>query len=173
MSQKSANGGCGTDQMKLSTKGQYAVLALVDLAKAGAAAGNAPISLSDISIRQDISQTYLEQLFGKLRRRGIVTSVRGPAGGYQLARPADEVCIADVIRAVDEPIQTTRCNTESAIGCTGTSTRCLTHDLWDELARQINVFLASVTLADVIDRNVLGKAGVMADKSALAREMPL
>ncbi len=146
--------------MKLSTKGQYAVLALVDLAKHG---NHGPVSLSDIAIRQDISQTYLEQLFGKLRRNGVVSSVRGPGGGYLLARPADEVCVADVIRAVDEPIQTTRCASDSAIGCTGSSTRCLTHDLWDELARQINVFLASITLADVVDRNVIGKAGLMGD----------
>ncbi|MEN8722435.1 MAG: Rrf2 family transcriptional regulator [Alphaproteobacteria bacterium] len=146
--------------MKLSTKGQYAVLALVDLAKHG---DHGPVNLSDIAIRQDISQTYLEQLFGKLRRNGVVSSVRGPGGGYLLARPADELCIADVIRAVDEAIQTTRCDSDSAIGCTGSSTRCLTHDLWDELARQINVFLASITLADVVDRNVIGKAGLMTD----------
>src|SRR5215467_7328761 len=147
--------------MRLSTKGRYAVMAMADLA------GNArdaqspgeirPVALADIAARQDISLSYLEQLFAKLRRGGLVTSVRGPGGGYRLSRPSDELRIADIILAVDEPITATRCRPGSPKGCTGTSTRCVTHDLWEELGRQIHVFLSSVSLADVVEKRVLGR----------------
>ena len=142
--------------MRLSTKGRYAVMAMADLA--GNEGGTRPVSLAEIAKRQEISLSYLEQLFAKLRRGGLVRSVRGPGGGYRLSRPAAELRIADIILAVDEPIAATRCKTGSPLGCTGTTTRCVTHDLWEELGRQIHVFLSSVSLADVIEKRVLGRA---------------
>lgn len=142
--------------MKLSTRGRYAVMAMADLA--GHSEGDRPVPLADISLRQGISLSYLEQLFAKLRRGALVKSMRGPGGGYRLARPASETRIADIILAVDEPIKATRCRDGSSKGCLGTNGRCLTHDLWEELGRQIHVFLASVTLADVIENRVLGRA---------------
>ncbi len=142
--------------MRLSTKGRYAVMAMADLA--GNEGGTRPVSLAEIAKRQEISLSYLEQLFAKLRKGGLVRSVRGPGGGYRLSRPAGELRIADIILAVDEPIAATRCKTGSPIGCTGTTSRCVTHDLWEELGRQIHVFLSSVSLADVIEKRVLGRA---------------
>ena len=142
--------------MRLSTKGRYAVMAMADLA--GNEAGQKPVALADIAQRQDISLSYLEQLFAKLRRGGLVTSVRGPGGGYRLSRPSSDLRIADIIVAVDEPIAATRCKPGSAKGCTKTGARCVTHDLWEELGQQIHVFLSSVSLADVVERRVLGRA---------------
>ena len=142
--------------MRLSTKGRYAVMAMADLA--GHAAQARPVALADIAERQEISLSYLEQLFAKLRRGGLVTSVRGPGGGYRLSRPSAEVRIADIIVAVDEPIAATRCKTGSAKGCTKSGARCVTHDLWEELGQQIHVFLSSVSLADVVERRVLGRS---------------
>ncbi len=142
--------------MRLSTKGRYAVMAMADLASREG--GTEPVSLGEIAQSQDISLSYLEQLFAKLRKRGLVVSVRGPGGGYRLSRPAAELRVGDIILAVDEPIAATRCTPGSAIGCTGTAARCITHDLWEELGRQIHVFLSSVTLADVVERRVLGCA---------------
>ena len=142
--------------MRLSTKGRYAVMAMADLA--GHAAQARPVALADIAERQEISLSYLEQLFAKLRRGGLVTSVRGPGGGYRLSRPSAEVRIADIIVAVDEPIAATRCKTGSAKGCTKSGARCVTHDLWEELGQQIHVFLSSVSLADVVEKRVLGRA---------------
>lgn len=148
--------------MRLSTKGRYAVMAMADLAGNANLAGEAgqarPVALADIAVRQEISLSYLEQLFAKLRRSGLVSSVRGPGGGYRLARPAAEVRIADIIMAVDEPISATRCEAGSAKGCTKSGARCVTHDLWEELGQQIHVFLSSVSLADVVERRVLGRA---------------
>ncbi|HEY5598562.1 MAG TPA: Rrf2 family transcriptional regulator, partial [Kiloniellales bacterium] len=112
--------------MKLSTKGRYAVMALVDLAGQG---GNGPISLADIAERQEISLSYLEQLFAKLRRGGLVKSVRGPGGGYLLAHTPEETRIADIILAVDEPIRATRCTPGQPFGCRINRSRCVTHDL--------------------------------------------
>lgn len=142
--------------MRLSTKGRYAVMAMADLAAHDGA--TRPLSLAEIAKRQEISLSYLEQLFAKLRRGGLVRSVRGPGGGYRLSRPAAEMRIADIILAVDEPMTATRCEPGSPKGCTGTTTRCVTHDLWEELGRQIHVFLSSVSLADVVERRVLGRA---------------
>ena len=142
--------------MKLSTRGRYAVMAMADLASREALAG--PISLSEIAESQEISLSYLEQLFAKLRKGGLVVSVRGPGGGYRLSRAASDLRVADIIIAVDEPISTTRCEAGSPKGCTGTTARCLTHDLWEELGRQIHVFLSSVSLADVVEKRVLGMA---------------
>jgi len=142
--------------MRLSTKGRYAVMAMADLASHEV--GTRPVSLADIAERQEISLSYLEQLFAKLRRNGLVSSVRGPGGGYRLSRPAGEVRIADIIMAVDEPITATRCKPGSAKGCAVQGARCVTHDLWEELGRQIQVFLSAVSLADVVEKRVLGRA---------------
>ena len=144
--------------MKLSTKGRYAVMALVDLAANDA---GRPIALAEIADRQEISLSYLEQLFAKLRRGGLVTSVRGPGGGYQLAHAAEETRISDIILAVDEPIRATRCQPGQPFGCRGNQSRCITHDLWEELGNQIYLFLSSVTVADVVSRRVLGASGVI------------
>ena len=141
--------------MRLTTKGRFAVTAMIDLAQRQA---NGPVTLAGISERQKISLSYLEQLFGKLRRHKIVASVRGPGGGYRLARPSSDLRIADIITAVDEPITATRCKPGASKGCTKTGARCVTHDLWEELGQQIHVFLSSVSLADVVERRVLGRA---------------
>ena len=142
--------------MKLSTKGRYAVMAMVDLAYQSQ---GKPVALSDIAARQEISLSYLEQLFGKLRRGCLVKSVRGPGGGYMLSRDARETRISDIIMAVDEPISATRCKDGSPEGCSSNKGRCLTHDLWEELTNQIYLYLNSVTLADVCNRQVLGISG--------------
>ena len=143
--------------MKLSTKGRYAVMAMVDLA---CQSNGSPVALADIADRQEISLSYLEQLFGKLRKGGLVKSVRGPGGGYLLARPAEQTRVSDIIIAVDEPIQTTRCTPGSPAGCHNHKGRCMTHDLWEELGNQIYLYLSSVSLGDVVDRRVLGTSGM-------------
>ena len=142
--------------MRLSTKGRYAVMAMVDLAQHS---DGEPVSLAEIAERQEISLSYLEQLFAMLRKSGLVKSVRGPGGGYLLARDRRETRIADIILAVDEPIRATRCTPGAPIGCRGNKTRCLTHDLWEELGNQIHLFLSSVSLADVCEHRVLGTSG--------------
>jgi len=119
-----------------------------------------PVSISDVAVRQGISQSYLEQLFAKLRKAGLVMSARGAGGGYGLVSSACDIRIADIIAAVDEEIKTTACAVGSSIGCQGTSARCLTHDLWDELGRQIEIFLNAVTLDDILEKRVLGMASV-------------
>ena len=143
--------------MKLSTKGRYAVMAMVDLARCGQ---DRPVALADIAERQEISLSYLEQLFAKLRRGGLVRSVRGPGGGYLIGRQPDRLRISDIIVAVDEPIRATRCSPSGPAGCHSDKSRCLTHDLWEELGSQIHLFLASVTLEDVLNRRVLGAGRV-------------
>ena len=155
--------------MRLSTKGRYAVMAMADLAgNAGESKPESrPVALADIAARQDISLSYLEQLFAKLRRGGLVTSVRGPGDGYRLSRPSGELRIADIIMAVDEPIAATRCKPGSTKGCTKSGARCVTHDLWEELGQQIHVFLSSVSLADVVERRVLGRAKPCNDMNAM------
>lgn len=142
--------------MRLSTKGRYAVMAMADLAAHDG--GTRPVPLAEIAQRQEISLSYLEQLFAKLRRGSLVKSVRGPGGGYRLSRPSADLRIADIILAVDEPITATRCRKDSPKGCTKTNGRCVTHDLWEELGRHIHVFLASISLADVVEQRVLGRA---------------
>ena len=132
--------------MKLSTKGRYAVMAMVDLAQNGA---GRPVSLAEISERQSISLSYLEQLFSKMRRAGLVKSARGPGGGYTLTDQPDDIRISEVILAVDEPIRTTSCTPGASAGCLGKGSRCMTHDLWEELGHQIHGYLSSVSLADV------------------------
>ena len=139
--------------MKLSTKGRYSVMAMVDLAKQSR---SGPVALADIAERQDISLSYLEQLFGKLRKGAQVKSVRGPGGGYMLARHPSEMRVSDIILAVDETIKATRCTPGSPEGCHTDKSRCLTHDLWEELGNQIYLFLSSVSLEDVIENRLLG-----------------
>jgi Rrf2 family iron-sulfur cluster assembly transcriptional regulator len=143
--------------MRLSTRGRYAVMAMVDLA-AREQDGSAVrlVSLAEIAGAQQLSLAYLEQLFGPLRRAGLVTSARGPGGGYRLARAPAEISVAAIIEAVEEPIQATRCE-EGGPGCLA-GERCRTHDLWFELGDQIRLFLAGVSLADVIGGRVLGRA---------------
>jgi Rrf2 family iron-sulfur cluster assembly transcriptional regulator len=138
--------------MKLSTKGRYAVTALADIALNGAAG---PVTLADISARQGISLAYLEQLFVKLRRRGLVASVRGPGGGYRLARAADETRISDIMAAVDERLNAMGCDGREGEHCNNSKEACLTHALWEQLSAHVHVFLSRTTVADVIgDRMV-------------------
>jgi len=133
--------------MRLSTKGRYAVMAMADLARREGDAARA-VALADIAARQEISLSYLEQLFARLRRKGLVKSARGPGGGYRLAREACDTTIAEIVHAVDEPLRATRCH--SGAGCMIKGERCLTHDLWADLGDRIEDYLASVSLADVI-----------------------
>jgi Rrf2 family transcriptional regulator, iron-sulfur cluster assembly transcription factor len=153
--------------VKLTTKGRYAVSAMSDLAATGR---GAPVSLSDVALRQGISLSYLEQLFAKLKRSGLVDSARGAAGGYWLVNAPADIRIADIIAAVDEEIRTTACADGSALGCQGTTARCLTHDLWDELGRQIEIFLNAVSLEDILQKRVLGMAAVNAPSERSADE---
>ena len=132
--------------MRLTTKGRYAVTAMLDLALN---AREIPVSLADISERQGISLSYLEQLFAKLRRNELVSSVRGPGGGYQLARAAADIQIVQVIDAVDESVDATRCKGKG--NCQGGET-CLTHYLWCELSEQIHGFLSGITLGSLVQR---------------------
>ena len=130
--------------MRLTTKGRFAVTAMIDVAMHGT---KGPVTLAGVSERQKISLSYLEQLFGKLRRHGLVDSVRGPGGGYRLARSAETVSVADVILAVDEPIDATQCGgLENCLD----DKRCMTHELWTALNGHIFTFLRSVTLAELV-----------------------
>lgn len=130
--------------MRLTTKGRFAVTAMIDVAMHGS---GGPVTLAAVSDRQKISLSYLEQLFGKLRRHGLVESVRGPGGGYNLARAASDLSVADVILAVDEPIDATQCAGRE--NCHD-DRRCMTHELWASLNSHIFAFLRSVTLADLV-----------------------
>ncbi|MGA0601081.1 Rrf2 family transcriptional regulator [Caulobacter sp. KR2-114] len=132
--------------MQLSTRGRYAVMAMTDLAQRDCARA---VTVADIAERQQISHPYLEQIFARLRRSGLVRSVRGPGGGYQLCREAGAISVAEVIAAVDEPLKATRCG-GGETGCMHGGARCLTHDLWEQTGRAIHDYLASVSLADVL-----------------------
>jgi Rrf2 family transcriptional regulator, iron-sulfur cluster assembly transcription factor len=143
--------------MKLGARARYAVMAMVDLARHS---NGAPVCLSDIAERQEISLPFLEQLFAKLRRSGLVKSVRGPGGGYLLAFHRDDTRIADIVLAVDEPIHAVRCTPGAPTGCRIDRSRCLTHDLWEELSNQIHLYLSSVSLGDVCERRILGTSGL-------------
>ncbi len=136
--------------MRLTSKGRYAVMALVDLAKFD---GINPVSLRDISLRQGISLDYLEQIFSKLRKKDIVQSVRGTQGGYILNRKAKEIKLTNIFDAVDEKVKTVQCKKESKKGCNGKSTKCLTHNLWDELETHINNFFEKKSLDDLVKEN--------------------
>ncbi len=146
--------------MQLSTRGRYAVMAMTELA-AREQAGARTSTLGEVAAGQGLSLCYLEQLFGGLRRAGLVVSARGPGGGYRIGRAAGAISIADILGAVDEKLHATRCSMEGG-GCVtdagGASRKCRTHDLWHELGRQIALFLEGVTLADVVGGQVLGRA---------------
>ena len=132
--------------MKLTNKGRYAVMAMADLASN---AKEAPISLSEISLRQNISLAYLEQIFLKLKNNKLVKSSRGANGGYILVKPASEIKLSNIIYAVDEEVRTLNCKKNSKRGCNNKSTKCITHNLWDELDRHINGFFEKVKLQDL------------------------
>ena len=138
--------------MRLSTKGRYAVMAMADLAKNGRTDGvQRAVSLAEIAARQEISLSYLEQLFARLRKSSLVRSVRGPGGGYRLAKSADETMVAEIVLAVDEPIRATRCiGHSSPKGCMMAGERCITHNLWEDLGDEIHRYLAGVSLEDVV-----------------------
>ena len=150
--------------MRLSTKGRYAVMAMADLARHGRDDGGAvrAVSLAEIATRQEISLSYLEQLFARLRKGGLVQSVRGPGGGYRLAKPADVTVVSEIVLAVDEPIRATRCAAHGTPrGCMLRGERCITHNLWEDLGDEIHRYLSSVSLEDVI-LNRTSRAGVVA-----------
>jgi len=150
--------------MRLTTKGRYAVTAVLDLAFHQE---NGPVSLAAISERQSISLSYLEQLFAKLRRNGVVTSTRGPGGGYSLQRQTSEISVSDVILAVDESCQITGC--DEVESCNGGDYQCLTHDLWQELSNEIRSFLDGITLAEIMDSKTVREVSLRQDTaSALA-----
>ena len=135
--------------MKLTNKGRYAVMAMADLAKTNAIQ---PISLTEISLRQGISISFLEQIFLKLKRHDLVKSSRGPSGGYLLSRSPQEIKLSSIIKAVDEAVKTVGCKKESKKGCNGKSIKCITHNLWDDLETHINNFFEKNTLQDIIFR---------------------
>lgn len=132
--------------MRLTTKGRFAVTAMLDLALK---AGEGPVSLAEISERQNISLSYLEQLFSKLRRAGLVDSVRGPGGGYTLAQEVHDMTVASIISAVDEPVDATQCSGHG--NCMGKSQQCITHDLWTDLNETILEYLSEVTMEQLIN----------------------
>ena len=143
--------------MKLTSKGRYAVTAILDLAFHSQAG---PVALSHISRRQDISLSYLEQLFTRLRKQQLVSSTRGPGGGYSLSRPASEIAVAEVIAAVDEVVDTTRCS--GAVNCHD-GQQCLTHELWDELSQQIFDFLDDISLQDLMEERSIQRVAERQD----------
>ncbi len=138
--------------MQLSTKGRYAVMAMVDLAGHGSGSS---VPLASIADRQHISVAYLEQLFMKLRRAGLVKAIRGPKGGYQLARAPSDISVADIMTAADEPVRMNRCSVEGNDWCLGTK-RCATHDLWRALGIHISAFLSAISLKDILDGALAG-----------------
>ena len=133
--------------MKLTSKGRYAVMAMADLAKIN---DKQPTNLSEISLRQGISVSFLEQIFFKLKKNKLVYSLRGPSGGYLLSKPPGEIKLSSIIDAVDEKIKTVGCKKESKKSCTGKSVKCITHNLWDDLENHINSFFEKNTLNDII-----------------------
>ena len=157
--------------MRLTTKGRFAVTAMMDLALRG---HDGPVALAGVSERQKISLSYLEQLFGKLRRDKLVDSVRGPGGGYCIARPLDRVTVADIIRAVDEPLDATQCGGRE--NCLDDQ-RCMTHDLWSSLNARMYDYLTSVTLADLVARQrekeaKSGNPAILEDRRSIPGSRP-
>ena len=146
--------------MRLTSKGRYAVMAMADLALHGG--GERAVPLQEVARRQEISLSYLEQLFARMRRAGLVAGVRGPGGGYRLSRAASAVMISDIIAAVNEPIKATRCDESSTKSCIGRTGRCIAHGLWQEMGDRIHVFLSSVSLADVLEQRFDGGASRVA-----------
>ena len=143
--------------MKMSTKGRYAVMAMIDI---GQHSAGEPVSLAEIAGRQEISQEYLEQLFGKLRKAKLVESARGPGGGYRLARAAGDIPVAEIIMAVDEQLRVTRCEGDAVEGCVK-GEQCCAHDLWSSLGRQMMYFLGSISLDDVVSKRNLALAAAV------------
>ena len=137
--------------MKLTSKGRYAVMALADLAKFNSVN---PVSLRDISLRQGISLDFLEQIFSKLKKYNIVKSIRGTNGGYILNKKPEEIKLANILSAVDEEVKTVQCKKESKKGCNSKTTKCITHNLWDQLDQHINNFFEKVKLQDLVKRNL-------------------
>tara|TARA_B100000795_G_scaffold124206_1_gene92662 strand:+ start:135 stop:560 length:426 start_codon:yes stop_codon:yes gene_type:complete len=137
--------------MKLTSKGRYAVMALADLAKFNSMN---PVSLRDISLRQGISLDFLEQIFSKLKKNNIVKSIRGTHGGYILTKNPKEIKLANIFNAVDEKIKTVQCKKESKRGCNGKTSKCITHNLWDELEIHINNFFEQKNLKDLISNSI-------------------
>ena len=144
--------------MKLTTKGRYAVTAMLDLALH---AQKGPVSLADISERQGISISYLEQLFSKLRKNDLVSSVRGPGGGYRLSRDGNEIFVAQIIDAVDEKVDVTRC---AGSGNCQEGETCLTHDLWQDLSNQLHTFLSEISVQGLVDRAEIRKVADRQDR---------
>ena len=136
--------------MKLTSKGRYAVMALADLAKFNSAN---PVSLRDISLRQGISLDFLEQIFSKLKKYNIVKSIRGTNGGYILNKEPEKIKLANILSAVDEEVKTVQCKKESKKGCNSKTTKCITHNLWDELEIHINNFFEQKNLKDLINNS--------------------
>ena len=136
--------------MKLTSKGRYAVMALVDLARFDRIN---PVSLRDISLRQGISLDYLEQIFSKLKKNQIVKSIRGTHGGYILSKSPNDIKLKNIFNAVDEKIKTVQCKKDSKKGCNGRATKCITHNLWDELENHINNFFDEKSLEDLVRDN--------------------
>ena len=136
--------------MKLTTKGRYAVMAMADLALNQ---NIGPISLKEISLRQNISLAYLEQIFIKLKNKKLVRSTRGATGGYILEKPASEIKLSNIIFAVDEEVRMLNCKKQSKRGCTNKTTKCITHNLWDQLDQHINNFFEKVKLQDLVKKN--------------------
>ena len=136
--------------MKLTSKGRYAVMALVDLARFD---NINPVSLRDISLRQGISLDYLEQIFSKLKKNEIVKSIRGTQGGYVLNKNPNDIKLTNIFHAVDEKVKTVQCKKESKRGCNGKATKCITHNLWDELEIHINAFFENKSLKDLLNNN--------------------
>jgi len=136
--------------MKLTSKGRYAVMALVDLARFD---NINPVSLRDISLRQGISLDYLEQIFFKLKKNEIVKSIRGNRGGYVLNKNPNDIKLTNIFHAVDEKVKTVQCKKESKKGCNGKATKCITHNLWDELETHINSFFEKKSLEDLLNKN--------------------
>ena len=137
--------------MKLTSKGRYAVMAMADLANTNA---NEPINLTEISLRQGISISFLEQIFLKLKNNNLVESSRGPSGGYSLTKSPEEIKLSSIIKAVNEEVKTVGCKKESKKGCNGKSIKCITHSLWDDLENHINKFFEDNTLNDVLFREL-------------------
>jgi len=144
--------------MRLTTKGRFAVTAMVDL---GMRQTRGPVTLAAISERQHISLSYLEQLFGKLRRRKLVSSVRGPGGGYRLAQPIQSITVAEIVIAVDEPLDATQCGGKE--NCADDK-RCMTHELWANLNKKMHEYLSSVSLADLVAQQAAKPVAVLHDK---------
>ena len=137
--------------MKLTSKGRYAVMALADIANFD---GQNPVSLRDISLRQNISLVFLEQIFSKLKKNNIVKSIRGTNGGYMLSNTPEKIKLSSIFLAVDETVKTVQCKKESKKGCQGKSSKCITHNLWDELELYINDFFEKKNLEDLIRKNL-------------------